>query len=224
VNAGELPALYAEDVRTVTEERFLLPAVYGGEVGTEKLRTTFEALVILEAPSVPFTREEWKKYKSPCATPADAIDRHRKIFFKWAFDKQLPRKLFTGLLRDEPATPEEFFRRLYITDIWKDAAGPAARKEPDYTRYWQSQLKEEIRGIRADSVVFVGNQAKTYGQKCVPNDKQLRSYAVPFPTSRNSTFDTELRKVLEEFHRDAQIAELEREIAELQRKTKAPQG
>jgi hypothetical protein len=47
---------------------------------------------------------------------------------------------------------------------------------------------------------------------------------VPFPTSRNSNFDAELQQVLEEFHRDAKIAELERELVELQRKIKAAQG
>jgi hypothetical protein len=224
VNAGRMPTLSAEDVRTATEEKFLLPAIYGGEVGDVKLSKTFEALVVLEAPSVSFTREEWKKYKAPCATPAEAIDRHRKIFFKWAFVNEFPRKLFEGLLKGKPATADEFFGRLYITDIWKDAVCTAGRKEPDYKRYWQSQLEKEIRGIRTDSIVFVGNQAKTHGEICVPKDKRLRRYPLPFPTSRNNSFDTELQKALEQFHRDTKIAELEREIEELQRKIKAPRG
>src|ERR1035438_8188872 len=202
VNAGRMPTLSAEDVRTATEEKFLLPAIYGGEVGDVKLSKTFEALVVLEAPSVSFTREEWKKYKAPCATPAEAIDRHRKIFFKWAFVNEFPRKLFEGLLKGKPATADEFFGRLYITDIWKvpatadeffgrlyitdiwkDAVCTAGRKEPDYKRYWQSQLEKEIRGIRTDSIVFVGNQAKTHGEICVIKDKRLRRYPLPFPTS-----------------------------------------
>jgi hypothetical protein len=117
VNADIERALDAQDVRTATEEKFLLPALYGGGATHEQASKSFEALVVLEAPSVPFTRKEWNTWAALCASPTEAIDRHRKIFLKWAFAEQRAAKIFGGLLRGKPATAEEFFRRLYITDI-----------------------------------------------------------------------------------------------------------
>src|SRR5947207_244750 len=120
VNAGVNPTLDPQDVRTAMEEKFLLPALYGGETHDGQASESFEALVVLDAPSVSFTRNEWKTYAAPCASPAEAVSRHRKIFFKWAFGEQRQAELFSGLLGGKPATEEQFFRRLYITDIWKD--------------------------------------------------------------------------------------------------------
>ena len=195
VNAGIDPTLDAQDVRTAIEEKFLLPALYGGDAGQGQATKSFEALVVLEAPSVPFTRKEWKTWAAPCTSPAEAINRHRKIFFKWAFAEQRHAELFSGLLGGKPATAEEFFRRLYITDIWKDAA---FTKKPNYVRYWQSQLEREISGISTEDVVFVGKPAQKYGEKCLAKGK--RHYRFPFPKPYTKNFDTELRRGLEEFH------------------------
>ncbi|MGO9095482.1 MAG: hypothetical protein ACLQGV_09690 [Bryobacteraceae bacterium] len=192
-NAGTGPALDADDVRIALEERFLLPALYGGEEGQES--ETFEAMVVLEAPSVPFTRKEWKTWAAPCATPEEAISRHRKIFFKWAFAERCSAELFGGLLGGTPATAEEFFRRLYITDIWKDAA---FTNEPTYKQYWQSQLEEEISGVSAEDVIFVGRPAHDYGKKCLPKGK--RHYRFPFPKPYTKDFEAALRRGLSEFH------------------------
>ena len=182
-------------MRTAIEERFLLPALYGGEAGHGQASKSFEALVVLEAPSVPFTRKEWRTWGAPCASPAEAIHRHRKIFFKWAFAEQRSAELFSGLLGGKPPTAEEFFQRLYITDIWKDAA---FSKEPTYVKYWQSQLAKEISGISTEDVVFVGKPAYEYGEKCLPKGK--RHYRFPFPKPYTRHFDIELRRGLEEFH------------------------
>lgn len=222
VNAGIDPALNASDVRIALEERFLLPALYGGEAGQGQASDPFEALVVLEAPSVPFTRREWKARAEPCASPADAIKRHREIFFKWAFAEQRHAELFSGLLGAKPSTEEEFFRRLHITDMWKDAA---FANEPSYIQYWQSQLEKEISGVPTQDVVFVGKPAQKYGEKCLPKGK--RHYRLPFPKPYTRNFGSELRRGLEEFHSaragDARIAQLEREIAKLEREIKARQ-
>ena len=195
VNAGIDPVLSADDVRVALEERFLLPALYGGEVGHEQSSASFEAMVVLEAPSVQFTRKEWKTWAEPCASPAEAINRHRKIFFKWAFAEQSHDDLFRGLLGGKPSTEEEFFRRLYITDIWKDAA---FINERHYVQYWQSQLEKEISGITTEDVVFVGKPAYKYGKKCLPRNK--RCYRFPFPKPYTKNFESDLRRGLDEFH------------------------
>ncbi len=217
-NAGKDTTLNPDDVPIAVQERFLLPALYGGKEGK-----TFEALVVLEAPSVPFTREEWRTWTAPCASCAEAIERHRRIFYKWAFAEKRPAKLFSGLLKGKPETVEQFFQRLYITDMWKDAAWI---NEPQYVQYWQSKLEKEIRGVATKDVIFVGKSAHQYGERCVPKDK--RCHHVPFPTRRNKNFDTELQRLLEDFHnarsRDAKIAELKAEIAELEAEIKARAG
>ena len=189
------PTLNTDETRTALEEKFLLPALYGGEVDQALANQTFEAAVVLEAPSVPFTRKEWKTWAAPCATPAEAINRHRKIFLKWAFAEQCHAELFSGLLGGKPATAEEFFRRLYITDIWKDAA---FTKEKNYVQYWQSQLEREISGIPTEDVIFVGKPAHYYGKRCLPKGK--RPYRFPFPKPYTKNFETELRRGLNEFH------------------------
>jgi hypothetical protein len=235
VNAGIDPTLDAQDLRNATEEKFLLPALYGGEsapgAGEHK---SFEALVVLEAPSVSFTRKEWKTWVTPCASAAEAINRHRKIFFKWAFAERQQEELFGGLLGGKPATWEVFFRRLYITDIWKDAS---FTREANYVKYWQSKLAKEISGISTSDVVFVGKTAHQYGAKCLTEDRCPHLF--PFPSRRSKNFQAELQRGLEEFHtvrakshigggpanrspndRHAQIVELERKIAELKLKIK----
>ena len=148
--------------------------------------------------------------------------RHRKIFFKWAFAEQRHAELFSGLLGDKPSTAEEFFRRLYITDIWKDAA---FTKEPNYVQYWQSQLEKEISGISTEDVVFVGKPAHQYGKSAF---RRANVIIGSRSQSRTLRLGYQLRRGLEEFHnacaRDAKIAELKREIAELERKIKAGRG
>src|SRR5271170_6410863 len=110
VNANVDPKfLNVDALRIAIADKYLLPALYGGDAAEGG---RFEAMVVLEAPAMPFTRARWK---TPCVTPEEAICRHRKIFFEWAF-RGLQAELFSGLLVGKPPKPEDFFRRLYITD------------------------------------------------------------------------------------------------------------
>src|ERR1700690_4299473 len=97
------------------EEQFLLPDLYGGETSG-----TFKALVVLQNPLFPRTQQLWRQmWPTRCATPDEAVRRHREIFFQWALGSA-----FVDLFRfraGDPSTAEEFFRRIYVTDIWKDA-------------------------------------------------------------------------------------------------------
>jgi hypothetical protein len=173
-------------LRIAIEEKFLLPALYGGDASDGDM---FEALVVLEAPARPFTKERWK---TPCATPEEAVSRHRKIFFEWAF-RGLQAELFYGLV-GRPPTPEIFFRRLYITDVWKDAA--FSEKNPSYEHYWQSKLEKEIRSVATEHVIFVGAPARDFGQRYVPKDKHAHS--IDFPSNRTQ-FKAQLPGLLAEF-------------------------
>ncbi len=185
-NAGLDLTLDRQHVATAMEERFLRPALYGGETHNEQAGESFEALVVLEAPSVPFTRREWKNYEVPCASPEEAVSRRRKIFFKWAFGEQRQAELFGGLLGGKPATEVEFFQRLYITDIWKD---PALTNERSHLRYWQSKLEEEIRGTPTRDVVFLGESAHRYGEPSLARGSKL-SAATELEMPRSSRWRT----------------------------------
>jgi hypothetical protein len=75
------PEIYLVPPAIEKEERFLLPALYGGEVGDGDSRGRFEALIVLEAPSISFTKAAWNRYwTKQCASPEEAISRHREIF------------------------------------------------------------------------------------------------------------------------------------------------
>ena len=179
-------------LRIAIEEKFLLPALYGGATIYGEASCPFEVLVVLEAPSKDFTKKLWR---ARCASPEEAIDMHREIFFQWAFKKQtLQAELFRGLV-GEPSRAD-FFRRLYITDVWKDAAFREHRKpsNPAYERYWRSKLQTELSSVATKRVIFVGAEARRYGwdyvRPGIPRDH------IPFPTKRNKTFGAELERLL----------------------------
>jgi hypothetical protein len=165
-----------EEVPASAHGRFALPALYGGETTPE-----CQAVFVLEAPSVPFTVARWQK----CANAEDAVRRHRAIFYEWA-SLRTPGKLFAALDRKiceqlEPVDSERaFFRRFYITDIWKDAAFKLQRTDRKaYRAYWMTKLEMEFEGVGAQRVVFVGREAER-GRSLVP--KGIPSYYVPFPS------------------------------------------
>jgi len=181
---GDTPDIYLQPLPLEVGESFMLPAVYGGEATEGVLDSSFEFLVVLEGPSLSFTKRRWKTLWSvECATADEAVCRHRRIFFEWATVG--PQADLFRLLVRESSTVEEFFRRLYITDVWKDAAFQANKKRnnPGYQRYWKEKLSVEIRRAGAKAIVFVGRQARLYGWDLVPDGKPR--YFVPFPKWTN---------------------------------------
>jgi hypothetical protein len=156
---------------------FLLPALYGGE-----LSQNYEALFVLEAPSVSFTEKHWR----PCHTTEMAIQTHRAIFLKWAYRSKRAH-LFKSLEQTDSESTllspiglsnTEFFRRFYVTDIWKDAAF-MKRKDREYKEYWLSKLATELEMVSARRVIFIGKEAER-GRCFVPSG--IPTHSVPFPS------------------------------------------
>jgi hypothetical protein len=112
--------IYADpDKPAVAEqEKYILPALYGGDLGGGGGSNKFKALVVMQNPLFTITKQLWKE----CTTPEQAVKRHREVFFQWWRRKSNPElaELFR-IFVDKPSTAEEFFRRVYVTDIWKDA-------------------------------------------------------------------------------------------------------
>lgn len=179
----------------VGEAKYVLPAFYGGlsdGVGKE-----YEALVVLESPSKKFTKDRWN---SPCNNLEDAIKRHREIFFQWAFDRSTGQQAEVfEVLVGRPSTAKEFFRRLYITDVWKDweFKEKLKRSSPRYLaygRYWRSKLEVEIKSVAAKRVVFIGDHACRSGFRHVPHGTP--THCLAFPSWSNSkALRTELRQL-----------------------------
>lgn len=146
-----------EETAEVHQQSFFLPALYGGEASER-----FEVLFVLEAPSVSFTEYRW----SPCSTTAIAIQNHRAIFFDWAYSGKQAH-LFR-LFDPAPSTSAEFFRRFYVTDIWKDAEFKMRRGDREYKAYWISKLQIELQKVPARRIIFFGNEALR-GERFVRN-------------------------------------------------------
>jgi hypothetical protein len=70
---------------------------------------------------------------------------------------------------------------LYITDVGKNAAFKVNLK-----RYWRSKLEIEIKGIGAERVIFIGEQARSSGYQHVPTG--TRAHCLDFPSWRHKTF------------------------------------
>lgn len=188
--------IYAEN-SDACEDRYLLPALYGGEIDHGETGGRFKALVVLEAPSVSFTKDRWTQ----CATIEDAITRHREIFFEWAFIEPQA-DLFRSLV-GKPSTVQDFFRRLYITDVWKDAAFKEnlKRSNPDYRgygRYWRSKLELEIKKIATERIIFIGEQARSSGYHQVPPGTPV--HCLDFPSWRNKTFKAGVQQLIADIH------------------------
>jgi hypothetical protein len=168
----------------------LLPALYGGETSG-----TFKALVVLQNPLFPRTEQLWRQlWPTRCATPDEAVRRHREIFFRWAFGSA-----FADLFRclaGEPSTVEDFFRSIYVTDIWKDAKDSqhVNIKKADSlgAAYWRSLLQQEIKSISTERVIFIGREACDAGWDHVPPGTPREH--IPF--SRTRTFKARLRELL----------------------------
>ena len=58
---------------------------------------------------------------------------------------------------------EDFFRSLYVTDMWKDAR-PSKPVTPAYREYWRSKLKSDTTRVATDRVILVGAEA-FYGRR-----------------------------------------------------------
>jgi hypothetical protein len=125
-------------------KRFMLPALYGGAMSCDWL-------VVLEGPSIRFTERLW----TPCSTPQEAIQQHRAIFYEWAGSG---RQFYLFQRLAPKASYEDFFARLYITDIWKDGHVGKNQKQAGY---WSNKLALELTGVPAKRILFVGDQAGT---------------------------------------------------------------
>jgi hypothetical protein len=170
--------------RPVSAPPFLIPALYGGQV-----QNNCEVLFVLEAPSDNFTLERW----SSCTSSAEAVTQHRRIFYDWAFRKSLPSLLFRGICGD--ASPQDFFERFYVTDIWKDARSRRTAAERDY---WRAKLNRELNGVLAKHVVTLGSEARNATAHAVPRGTSLHSLPFPSPRVTNAhDFEVEVVRLLQ---------------------------
>jgi hypothetical protein len=150
--------IHEETRSALQDEPYLLPALYGGELGPDS--EYFEAIIVLHEPLLSITRKFWG---TPCDTTEMAVRRHRDVFVQqWAYQYN-PFHFFT--LLDElhshrfmPST-QEFFGHYYVTDVWKDAAPKKKRNEEEYRRYWRSKLRMELQSVPAKRIILVGSEA-----------------------------------------------------------------
>jgi len=190
------------------KEVFLLPALYGGEIDHDDTSRKFKALVVFIAPSVPFTEVRWT---TQCASVEMATTRHREIFFNWAFrNPKQPHlaELFCGLSGASACvSAKDFFRSVYITDIWKDAAeeiklkrnNPGCRR---YGSYWRSKLETEIKNVPTERVILVGGHPRKSGWQHVPDG--MPCHCLDFPSWRNKeSFRAQVQQLLTEIQKGA---------------------
>jgi hypothetical protein len=191
-------AIYVDPNRPADgeEEPYVLPALYGGELAEGKDK--FEALVVFQNPLFPFTKEQWNT-QSQCAGPEEAIKRHRKIFFRWLAGKDAELGELFRLLADNPSNPEDFFRRVYVTDIWKDAKNTdevnTKKKHRPYGNYWRSKLKIEIASVPTQRMIFVGKEAR-WGYQHVPQGTRARCTVFPTWGPNRKIFAAEIRQII----------------------------
>ena len=158
------------EISNAHRQPFLLPALYGGEFSEE----LYEALFVLEAPSVSFTEARWKQ----CNTAEDAIRNHRRIFLDWAYSGKQAH-LFNLFM----TSSTDFYRRFYVTDVWKDAAFRERIGDSKYREYWRSKLAVELQHVRTRRVIFVGREAALAGRPLIKN---RLIHEIPFPSHRIS--------------------------------------
>ncbi|MDQ1612124.1 MAG: hypothetical protein QOG00_2055 [Pyrinomonadaceae bacterium] len=129
------------------ERPYLLPALYGGEP-----TMMYDAMFVLEAPSVPFTEDRWES----CYSVEAAIRIHRKVFLVWASQGYC-----SILFRTFLTTPTDFFERVYVTDVWKDARACEQKVgSSEYKSYWRSKLAIELNSVPTQCVITVGGVAQ----------------------------------------------------------------
>lgn len=164
------------------EDPFILPAFYGGELPPGEQGNKFKALVVLQNPLFTYTKKQWV---SSCCTVEEAIKTHRQIVFSWLPCNPHLHELLHNMLGRMPATSEDFFRLVYVTDIWKDAKDTndvhRRKKDREYARYWCSQLKVEIEGVAvaADGVIFIGAEARKAGFAALRPGTRYRDFVFP---------------------------------------------
>jgi hypothetical protein len=136
-----------------------------------------------------------------CTSPEDAIKRHREIFFQWWRLRKNPE--LTELFRifvDQSSTKEEFFQRVYVTDIWKDAKDTddvrIRKKNRAYGRYWRSKLSIEIHRVAhtTERIIFVGAEARS-GFQFVPASTRARCIVFP-DWGHKESFKAEFQQLL----------------------------
>lgn len=145
-------AIY-HDKPKLHREPFLLPGLYGGELcqGDHPYR----AMLVFEAPSITFTERHWRQNRwTNCTSVATAIKQHRETFLAWAYD---PNSKQARLFFDRLSPSRKcFFRRFYVTDIWKDGEKTHSPKDK---LYWERKLRIELNEVPADWYIFIGKQA-----------------------------------------------------------------
>jgi hypothetical protein len=173
----ELATRIYSEKKGLHKSDFLLPALYGGEPSKEAAYGRFKALVVLEEPSLPETEAGWV---GACESVKGAIGRHREIFFRWA-SKGLQAELFDAIVGK--LSEGDFFRRLYITDVWKGGGFSPRRRVPNDAEYWRSILEYEIKSVATDRVIFVDGEALRNGFTCVPVCTLRHWIDFPTPTT-----------------------------------------
>jgi hypothetical protein len=164
------------------DEPYILPAFYGGELPPGEDGNKLKALVVLQNPLFTYTKKQWGP---PCATVEEAIKKHRKIFFSWLPCNPDLDELLHHILVKKPSTPEEFFRLVYVTDIWKDAKDTndvnRRKNDREYGHYWRNQLKTEINGVAvaAEGVIFIGAESRRAGFKFLAGGTRYRDFVFP---------------------------------------------
>ena len=130
---------------------FLLPALYGGSLDQRREPVQkYEILFGFSTPSVAFTERRWP---TQCDNSKDAVEFHRRIFFKWAY-AGVQAYLFRSLYENQDF--EIFWQRFYVTNLWKDTENRLT--------YWKSKLKIELENVSARLIVFAGEDAATEGR------------------------------------------------------------
>ncbi len=182
--------IYAERHGPPGKPPFWLPALYGGES-----LNGFFAAVVLEQPSEWFMeKSKGKFWNPPPSSVADAVATHRRILFDWAkkfpqaelfqilinLSNKLPALSSKGLrdLTMDRSFEDEFFRRLYITDNWKDCL-------PDRD-YWDVVLQGELANIQAEMILLVGTKARRQRKLC-PSNMRVEDCMFPSPRNRHWT-------------------------------------
>ena len=164
------------------EEPYILPAFYGGDLPSMEQGKKLKALVVLQNPLFTYTKRQWRP---PCGSVEGAIKQHRRIFVSWLPSNPELDGLFHHILVSRPSTPEEFFRLVYVTDIWKDAKDTddmkGRKKDRKYGRYWRDQLKVEIEGVAvaAEGVIFIGEESRKAGFGFLPDGTRYRDFVFP---------------------------------------------
>jgi hypothetical protein len=170
---------------------YLLPALYGGELNGNGEQ--YEALFVLQDPSLGETERNWRR----CETPEEAVQLHRSIFTGWAFKLSTNQcRLFQTFSGAFGKTENPFFKRFYVTDIWKAGLGTNDK------RFWRGKLRIELREVRAKRIIFIGSQALTAR---VLLRKGTKYHHIRFPYAGLSDYATNVAQLLQEIEKDESL-------------------